>query len=211
MRPGINGAACYTFDNYNIIWILRVSHNMKAFILGLMSSLLFWPVVGFADLYKWTDDRGNLHITDMPPPVRPKKSTTMVAPVPRSASPKKTTVRPTLPERPPAEIHPVPGSSGHSTATEEVSIQRPMEGLSPNQATLTSSWQVFDSTQVNGKAPVRQWKDGRGVEHFGDVLPANLGNLEAATKLEDVSVSVRTGRAKERATAVSRARHRSAE
>jgi len=86
-----------------------------------------------------------------------------------------------------------------------------MEGLSPNQATLTSSWQVFDSTQVNPKAPVRQWKDGRGVEHFGDVLPANLGNLEAATKLEDVSVSVRTGRAKERATGVSRARHPSAE
>ncbi|MDF0676467.1 MAG: DUF4124 domain-containing protein [Nitrospira sp.] len=184
---------------------------MKVFILGLMSGLLFWPVIGFADLYKWTDDQGNLHITDMPPPLTQRKSANTVAPVPRSASPKKATVRPTLPERPQAQIHPVPGSSSPSPPTEEVLIQQPMEGLSPNQATLTSSWQVFDGMQMNTKAPVQRWKDERGVEHFVDVLPATLVSSETAPKVEDVSVSHPKRRVKERATGVSRLRHQPAE
>ncbi|MDF0667676.1 MAG: DUF4124 domain-containing protein [Nitrospira sp.] len=184
---------------------------MKAFILGLMSGLLFWPVIGFADLYKWTDDQGNLHITDMPPASAQRKSATTVAPVPRSASPKKAAVRPTLAERAQAQIHPVPGSSSPSPSTEEVLVQQPMQGLSPNRATLTSSWQVFDSTQMNAKAPVRQWKDERGVEHFGDVLPATPGSSEAAPKMKDVSVSHSKRRVKERATVAPRARHQSAE
>lgn len=184
---------------------------MKVFVLGLMSGLLCWPVIGFAELYKWTDDQGNLHITDMPPPLTQKKTAATVSPVPRSASPKKATVRPILPERPQAQIHPLPSSSGPTPETEEILIQRPIEGLSPNQATLTSSWRVFDSTQMNAKALVQQWKDERGVEHFVDVLPGALGSSRAASKLEGVSVSAHTRRAKEQATAVSRARHQSAE
>ncbi len=184
---------------------------MKVFMLSLMSGLLFWPVIGSAELYKWIDDQGNLHITDTLPPVTQKKATNTVAPVPRSASPKRATVRPTLPGRPQAEIHPVPGPISHSPASEEVPIQRPMVGLSPNQATLTSSWQVFDSIQMNAKAPVQRWKDEQGLDHFVDVLPAILGSSEVAPKLEGVSVSPSPRRAKERATGVSRARHRSAE
>jgi hypothetical protein len=181
---------------------------MKVLTLGLMSGLLFWPVIGSAELYKWTDDQGNLHITDMPPPSTQKKSATTVTPVPRSASPKKVTVRPTLPGRPQAEIHPVPGSSGPSPATEEVLIPRPMEGLKPNQATLTSLWEIFDSTRMNAKAPVQRWKDEQGLDHFVDVLPATLSRSEVAPKGEDVSASP-TGRTKERVTGVSRSRHQS--
>ncbi|NGZ11774.1 MAG: DUF4124 domain-containing protein [Nitrospira sp. LK70] len=184
---------------------------MQGFILSLMSGLLFWPVIGFADLYKWTDDQGNLHITDMPPPLAQRKSATTVAPVPRSASPKKATVRPILPGPSQAEIHPVPGPLSHSHSSEEIPIQRPLVGLSPSQATLMSSWQVFDSTPMNVKAPVQRWKDEQGLDHFGDVLPANLDNPRAASQLEDVSVSHPIRRAKEQATVVPRTRHQSAE
>ena len=180
---------------------------MNVVMLGLMSTLLFWPVIGSAELYKWTDDQGNLHITDMPPPGMQKKAATTVAPVPRPASPKKAAGRPTLPGRSQAELHPVPGSLGHSPASEVIFLQRPLEDLSPSQATLTSSWQVFDSTQVNAKAPVQRWKDEQGLDHFVDVLPPTLGRSEAAPKFEDVSASSSTRRAKERVTAVSRSRH----
>lgn len=180
---------------------------MKVFILVLISGLLFWPVIGSAELYKWTDDQGNLYITDTPPPVMQKKAATTVAPAPRSASPKKATVRPSLPGRPQAELHPVPIPLGVSSASMEVPIQRPLEGLSPSQATLTSSWQVFDGAQVNAKAPVQRWKDGQGLDHFVDVLPPALGRAEAAPKFEDVSASTLTRGAKERMTAVSRSRH----
>ena len=37
---------------------------MKVFILSFMSCSLLWPIVGWAELYKWTDDQGNFHITD---------------------------------------------------------------------------------------------------------------------------------------------------
>lgn len=179
---------------------------MTVFLLGLMSSLLFWPVVGSAELYKWTDDQGNLHITDTPPPVTKKTAATTVAP----ASPRKATVRPTLPGRPQAEIHPVPGPLD-PPATEKSLTQRPLEGLSPSQATLASSWQVFDDNQVNAKAPVQRWKNEQGLDHFVDVLPAFLGRSEATPKSEDVSASSSTRRTKERVTAVSRSRHRSVE
>ncbi|MBS0184290.1 MAG: DUF4124 domain-containing protein [Nitrospira sp.] len=184
---------------------------MKMFILGIMSGFLFWPVIGSAELYKWIDDQGNLHITDTLPPVAQKKAANTVSPVPRSASPKKATVRPTLPGRPQAEIHPVPDPLSLSPASEDSPIQRPMVGLSPSQATLTSSWQVFDSIQINAKAPVQRWKDEQGLDHFVDVLPATLGSSEVAPKVEGVSVSPSPYRAKERAAGVSRARHRSAE
>ena len=157
--------------------------NMKIYLLSLVSGLLLWPIVGSAGLYKWTDDQGTVHITDTPPPVTQKKSTITVAPAPRSTLPKKTTVRPTLPGQLQAEVQPVPGSIGPSLASEEVTIQRAMEGLSPSQATLTSSWQLFDSTQMNAKAPVQRWKDEQGLDHLVDVLPATLGSSESCPKV----------------------------
>jgi len=184
---------------------------MKVFILSFMSCSLLWPIVGWAELYKWTDDQGNFHITDAPPPVTKKKSATFAVPAPRSTIPKKTTVRPTPHGQPQAEVEPVPGSIVPSPAHEEVPIQRPMEGLSPSQAVLTSSWHIFDSTQMKAKAPVQRWKDEQGLDHFVDVLPATLGSSEAASKLEDGPVSRFTRRAKDPATSVSRSRHRSGE
>ncbi len=184
------------------------SLNMKVFMLGLISGLLFWPVIGSAELYKWTDDQGNFHITDTPPPGAQKKSATPAVPAPRSALPKKARVRPILPGQPQAEVRPVPPPS---PASVEDPIQRALEGLSPSQATLTSSWQVFDSTQRNAKAPVQRWKDEQGLDHFVDVLPTAKGGTEARAKIEDVSVSYPTHRAKERATGVSRSRHQPAE
>ena len=177
--------------------------NMKVFLLSLISGLLLWPIVGSARLYKWTDDQGTLHITDTPPPVTQKKSATTGAPAPRTTLPKKTIVRPTLPGQPRAEVQPVLGSIVPPPASEEVTINRAMEGVSPSQATLTSSWQIFDSAQMNAKAPVQRWKDEQGIDHFVDVLPATLGTSEAAPKLEAV-------RAKERATGVSRSSHQPA-
>jgi Domain of unknown function (DUF4124) len=210
-RPGINGTPCYTFVNYSIILVLRASHNMQVFILSLISGLLLWPIVGSAGLYKWTDDQGNLHITDTPPPGAQKKSSTASAPAPRSTLPKKAAVRPTLPEQPLAEVHPVHAPIVHSSASEEVPLQRAMEGLSPSQATLTSSWQLFDSTEMKAKAPVQRWKDEQGLDHVVDVLPTAGEATETGARTEGVSASRSRQRAKERATSVSRSRHQSAE
>jgi hypothetical protein len=184
---------------------------MKVFILSFMSCSLLWPIVGWADLYKWTDDQGNFHITDAPPPVTKKKSAMFAVPAPRSILPKKTTVRPTSPGQPQAEVQPIPGPIAPSPAHEEVPTQRPMEGLSPSQAVLTSAWHIFDSTQMKAKAPVQRWKDEQGLDHVVDVLPATRGSSETASQLEDGVVSQATRRAMERATSVSRSRHQSGE
>jgi len=184
---------------------------MNVFILSLASGLLLWPMVGSAGLYKWTDDKGNIHITDTPPPMTQKKSAITVAPVPRPALPKKAAVRPAVPGPPQAEVQPVPGPIVPSPASEEVTIQRPMEGLSPSQAVLTSLWRIFDGIQMNAKASVQRWKDEQGLDHFVDVLPATLGSSAAASKLEDISVSHPARRLKDRAPGVSRARHQAAE
>ncbi len=176
-----------------------------------MSCSLLWPIVGWAELYKWTDDQGNVHITDTPPPVTKKNSATFPVPAPRSTVPKKTTVGPTPTGHPHAEVEPIPGPIVPSPAHEAVTIQRPMEGLSPSQAVLTSSWHIFDSTLMKAKAPVQRWKDEQGLDHFVDVLPVTRGSSETASQLEGGVVSHATRRAKERATSVSRSRHQSGE
>lgn len=159
---------------------------MKAFMAGFIGGLLFWPVLGSAELYTWTDDQGNFHITDTPPPVAQKKSAT-AAPIPRSALPKKAKVRPILPGQSQAEVRPVPGPITPSPAGKELPISRAMEGLSPSQATLTSSWQIFDG--MDAKAPIQRWKDERGLDHFVDVLSVAEAHAEAANKSEKASVS----------------------
>ncbi|CUS36649.1 DUF4124 domain-containing protein [Candidatus Nitrospira nitrificans] len=184
---------------------------MKVLILSLVSGLFLWPMVGSAELYKWTDEQGNFHITDTPPPGAKKESTTLVVPAPHSILSKKATVRTTPLGQPQAEVQPVPGPLVPSPAYEEVPTQRPTEGLSPSQATLTSSWHIFDSTQMDAKASVQRWKDERGLDHLVDVLPATPGHPEAASKLEDLAAPHSTHRAKARATGVSRPRHQAAE
>ena len=67
-----------------------------------------------------------------------------------------------------------------------------MEGVSPSQATLTSSWQIFDSAQMNAKAPVQRWKDEQGIDHFVDVLPATENGKIQKYKLRDRGITEQT-------------------
>jgi hypothetical protein len=184
---------------------------MKVFMQGLMSVFLFWPIIGSAELYKWTDDQGNLHITDTPPRMAQKKSMNTASPVPRSAAPKKAAVRPTLPGRIQAEIHPVPDSIVPSHTSEEAPIHQTIEGLSLSQATLTSFWQVFDGNRSNTKVPVQRWKDKHGLDHFADVLPPTPSGSEIAPTLEGVPASHPARSAKQPAPGVFRSRHQPAE
>jgi hypothetical protein len=184
---------------------------MKIFMLSVMSVFLLWPAIGSAELYKWTDEQGNLHITDTPPRVAQKKSMNMASPVPRSAAPKKAAVRPTLPGRIQAEIHPIPDSIVSSQASEEAPIRQTIEGLSVSQATLTSFWQTFDGDRLNAKVPVQRWKDKQGLDHFADVLPPTSSGSEIAPTLEGVSASHPARSAKQPASGAFRSHHQPAE
>jgi Domain of unknown function (DUF4124) len=133
-----------------------------------------YPIAGTAGLYKWTDAQGNLHITDVPP-ASEEKSAPAAEPAPSVSPPapqKKTVVKPPLPvERKRAEIAPVPSPTAASHApNNKVRVQSPPAGLSPEQATVTSPWEVFEGNSANAKAGVQRWKDGKGIDHFDDVL-----------------------------------------
>ncbi|HSA86025.1 MAG TPA: DUF4124 domain-containing protein [Nitrospira sp.] len=180
---------------------------MKIFMLSVMSVFLFWPDIGSAELYKWTDDQGNLHITDTPPRVAQKKSVNTASPVPGSAAPKKAAVRPTLPGRIKAEIHSVPNSIVPSQSSEEAPIQQTIEGLGLSQATLTSFWQTFGDDRLNTKVPVQRWKDKQGLDHFADVLPPTPSGSEIAPTLEGVSASHPARSAKQPASGAFRSHH----
>ncbi len=185
--------------------------GVQVSLLGLLCGVLLWPVEGSAELYKWTDEEGNFHITDTPPPGLQKKSVTTAVPAPHSTPLKRAKIRPTLPGRPQAEVYPIPNSPSPSPVDEPVPLQSTMEGLSPRQATLTSAWQVFDSSQVNAKAPVQWWKDQQGLDHLADVLPVTKNSVETQGKIEDVSVSHSRGRTKDRATSVTHPRRQTPE
>ncbi len=148
--------------------------------LSVITGLFLWPILGSAELYKWTDEEGNLHITDAPPLELEKRSSPAVRPAPRSTLPKKATVKPAMPKLPRSEAYPVPEPSVTPSSLRNAAAQPSMEGLSPNQATLTSAWQTFDGPQVVAKVPVQRWKDQRGIEHFVDVLPT----VKASTGVE---------------------------
>lgn len=151
---------------------------MKAFSLSIIPGLFLWPVIGSAELYKWTDEAGNLHITDAPPPMPQKKSAPVIRPAPRSTLQKKATAKPTMPELSRVEVHLAPEPSVTPHVPKDLAVQPKMKGLTPNQATLTSAWQTFDGAQPGAKAPVQRWKDERGVEHFVDVLPTAKHSAE---------------------------------
>jgi hypothetical protein len=176
---------------------------MNAFILSIAVGLLFSPIVCVAELYKWTDEQGHLHITDAPPAGTHKKSVLTVVPAPQSALPKKARVRSVAPEQPRAEARPLSAPIVTPPASEERPLQLTIEGLNPFQAMGTSPWQVFDSSEKDARAPVQSWKDTQGLDHFVDVLPV----VEAGTKLEDPSISRPTRKGKEQAAGVLRSRH----
>ncbi len=153
---------------------------MNLLTLSVITGLFLWPILGSAELYKWTDEQGNLHITDAPPLELEKRSSPAVRPAPRSTLPKKATVKPAMPELPRSKAYPVPEPSVTPSSLRNAAAQPSMEGLSPNQATLTSAWQTFDGPQVVAKVPVQRWKDQWDIEHFVDVLPT----VKASTGVE---------------------------
>ena len=207
----MNDAANHTLSHTGILARPRHYGGIHLSLFSLLCGVLLWPVDGSAELYKWTDDEGNFHITDTPPPGLQKKPVTTAVPTPQAASPKKARVRPTLPGRFQAEVHPMPNSPSLSPVEEPPPIQPTMEGLTPRQATLTSAWQVFDGSQVTAKAPVQWWKDQQGLDHFADVIPVAGRSSEGGGKIEDVSVSHSTRKAKERATGISHSHHQPTE
>ena len=177
---------------------------MNVFLLSIVAGLLFSPIVGFAELYKWIDEQGDLHITDAPPAGTHKKSNLTAVQAPQSALSKKTRVRSAAPEPPRAEAHPLPAPSVTSPATEELPTQLTIEGLNPFEAMLTSPWQVFDSSEREARAPAQSWKDKQGLDHVVDVLPVAKGGAEAGGNTKDPSLSGSTRKGKEQAAGVLR-------
>lgn len=144
---------------------------MRFLSLSMVTGLLLWPTAGSAELYKWTDEQGNLHITDAPPQALGKKSAPAPKPNPRAAQPMKAIPTPSGPTRSQAEVFLVPEPSVAPTSPTGQGGQLRVEGLNPNLATVTSAWQIFDDIHVNANMPVQRWTDERGLEHFVDVLP----------------------------------------
>lgn len=190
---------------------MRSSPIMNALILSIVAGLLFSPIVCSAELYKWTDEQGHLHITDAPPAGTHKKSNLTAVPVPQSALSKKASVRPVTPEPPRAEARPLSAPSVTSPASEEPPMLPTIEGLHPFQAMLTSPWQVIDNSERDARAPAQSWKDKHGLEHVVDVLPVAKGGAEAGTKVENSYISGHARNGKEQAAGVSRSRHHAAE
>ena len=184
---------------------------MNMFVLSVAVGLLFSPTVSVAELYKWTDEQGHLHITDAPPAGTHKKSVLTGAPAPQSASPRRARVQPIVPEQPRAEARQLPDPNGTSPASEEPPLQLTIEGLNPFQALGTSPWQVFDGSQSDAKGPVQSWKDKQGLEHVVDLLPVPTGSAIAGTKKEDVSRPGPPRKGKEQASGVARSRHHATE
>lgn len=184
---------------------------MNALILSIVAGLIFFPIVCSAELYKWTDEQGHLHITDAPPAGTHKKSNLTAVPVPQSALSKKASVRPVTPDPPRAEARPLSAPSVASSAGGEPPMLPTIEGLNPFQAMGISPWQVFDSREGDARAPVQAWKDKQGLEHIVDVLPVAKRGAEAGTKIENPSILGHARNGKERAAGVSRSRHHAAE
>lgn len=149
---------------------------MKFLELSIITGLLLSPIVGSAELYKWTDSQGHLHITDAPPSEWQKKPGSSLKPKPRPTQPMKATRSPSVPEHARSEVRALPEQSARSSSTKAIAAQPSLEGLSPNLAILTSAWQTFDDSQVVAKVPVERWKDEWGLEHFVDVLPTGKGS-----------------------------------
>ncbi len=183
---------------------MRSSFIMNVFILSIVAGLLLSPIVSLAELYKWIDEQGHLHITDAPPAGTYKKSNLTAVPAPQSVLPKKARVRPVVPEPPRAEARPLPAPSVTSPAGEKLPTQLTIEGLNPFQAMGISPWQVFNSREGDARAPVQAWKDKQGLDHFVDVLSVAKGDAEVGSKMKDPSLSGPTRKGKQQAAGVLR-------
>ena len=155
--------ACYTFVRMNVYALL-----------SLLFCLVLFPTTGRAQLYQWTDDRGNLHITDSPPPAPEKKPASRA-----EAAPPVSRSDPSAPQRKaPAKRWPSvgqaqmePNSTPASQPTHDARNHSLLGGLNPSQATATSPWQIFEGNPASTKAAVQRWKDERGIDHFVDAVP----------------------------------------
>ncbi len=159
---------------------------MKVFTLSVLCGILLWPISGSAELYKWTDEQGNLHITDIPPPNSRKKSAPLNAKSSRSAPSQKMTGRSDGPGESHTAVSLSPESMPRISSTRGLPPQLATDGLKPHLATLISPWQLFDGPRSNAKAPVHRWKDEQGIDHFTDVLPAKkdvAAVVETSTKV----------------------------
>jgi len=152
-------------------------------LLVLVGSFVFFPTIGAGQLYKWTDAQGNLHITDVPPPTSEKAPVPKVQPAPQASSPppppKKTAVPSQIPaEGKRAKAVPVPAPTVSSQSPKKVKKRAPVPviGLKPHQATIVSPWEVLDGKRGDAKVSVQRWKDGKGIDHFSDVVsPGSRG------------------------------------
>ena len=118
------------------------SSIMNVFFLSIVAGLLLSPIVSFAELYKWIDEQGDLHITDAPPVGTHKKSNLTAVPAPQSVLSKKTRVRSAASEPPRAEAHPLPAPSVTSPSNEELPIQLTIEGLKAEISKLREALQM---------------------------------------------------------------------
>lgn len=152
-------------------------------LLVLVGSSVFFPTIGAGQLYKWTDAQGNLHITDVPPPTSEKAPASKVKPAPQTSSPppppKKTAVPSQIPaggKRAKAVPVPAPAVSSQSPKKVKKRAPVPVIGLKPEQATIASPWEVLDGKRGDAKVSVQRWKDGKGIDHFSDVMsPGSRG------------------------------------
>ena len=152
-------------------------------LLVLFGSAVLFPTIGAGQLYKWTDAQGNLHITDVPPPMSEKALAPKGNPAPQvspSPPPQKNTVvpsqRPAGGKRDKIVPVPTPATSPQSPKKVKKRALEPIIGLKPEQATIASPWEVLDGKRGNAKVGVQRWKDGKGIDHFSDVmLPGNRG------------------------------------
>jgi len=142
-----------------------------ALILSLFCGVLLWPVVGAAELYKWTDEQGNLHITDIPPAGSPKKSTPPSAKSSRSAPSQNPTGKPGGSGEYRTRVAPGFDAVTSASTIEELLPELMLDGLNPHRATLVSPWKTFEGLESQVKAPVHSWKDAQGREYFTDILP----------------------------------------
>lgn len=143
----------------------------KVPVVSLLCGVLLWPVAGAAELYKWTDEQGNLHITDIPPAGSPKKSTPPSAKSSRSAPSQNPTEKPGGSGESRTGVAPGGNAVTSPSTIEALPSQLTLDGLSTYRATLVSSWKTFEGLESQAKAPVHRWKDGQGREHFTDILP----------------------------------------
>ena len=140
-------------------------------LLSLVCGVLLWPLAGAAELYKWTDEQGNLHITDIPPAGSPKKSTPPSAKSSPPAPSQNPMGKPAGSDESRTRVAPRLGARTSPATIEELPPQLTLDGLSTYRATLVSSWKTFEGFESQAKAPVHRWKDAQGREHVTDIPP----------------------------------------